>query len=113
MPLPESQLPGLQAWGRERRVVFVYYRIQPARVPALLLAFERGMADAGEWKARLMRRIDEEAGLQTWMEIYSLRDEAPSSNGSLQESIERCARAAGIVDLVDGARHYEIFEPCA
>jgi hypothetical protein len=117
MRVPELQPPGSQALARERRVVFVYYQVRAARIPALLQAFERGRSLAGGWEARLMRRVDaalaDEATLQTWMEIYSLRDEAPPSNDSLQESIECCARAAGIVDLVDGARHYEIFEPCA
>jgi hypothetical protein len=117
MQLPEVMLPGSQGGARERRVVFVYYRVRPGHVPALLLAFERGMSRAGGWEARLMRRVDaalgDDAALQTWMEIYSLCDEAPASNDFLQESIERCARTAGMVDLIDGARHYEIFEPCA
>jgi len=119
MQLPESQLPGSPPRVQERRVVFVYYRLRPSHVPALLQAFERGMSTAGAWEARLMRRVDadgppgEGAVPQTWMEIYSLLGEAPRSNGALREAIERCARAAGIVGLVDGARHYEIFEPCA
>ena len=107
-----------------RRVVFVYYRILSARVPALLEAFAKSMADVGGWNARLMRKVDglagrgvtadeagqAEDGVQTWMEVYSLADEVTLD---VQPMIERLAFAAGIVDLVDGERHYEIFEPCA
>lgn len=116
------------------RVVFVYYRIQPARVPRLQRAFAESLSKAGPWRAQLMRRVDEVAAgdgadpgdLQTWMEVYWLAEgpavDLPAGDGqsippagrqAAHQRIEGLAQAAGIVDLVDGARHYEVFEACA
>jgi len=53
------------------------------------------------------------AALQTWMEVYRLPDGAPSENELVQAAIDGWARAAGILELIDGERHYEIFETCA
>ena len=80
------------------------------------------------WQPRLMRKLgsarddgsvvreedgQREAPLQTWMEVYRLPEGAPSASDVVQAAIDRWARAAGILELIDGERHYEIFETCA
>ena len=117
------------------RAVFVYYKISRAQVAQLQRAFAQVASTPHSWRAQLMRRaeaagssMDPEGDLQTWMEIYWL-DEAAivqslSSEGrpgqarawdheAARQAIEGRARAAGIVDLIDGDRHYEAFESCA
>jgi hypothetical protein len=59
------------------------------------------------------------------MEIYWLDDSAAAGSRppalttadgsieSLRRAIEERARVAGILDLVEGERHYETFESCA
>lgn len=122
MPLPEnSPTPG-------RRVVFVYYRVAAFHAPALQQAFARVKAGIGGWQPRLMRKVpgvrDREAmargpsdrlaqALQTWMEVYRPPHETPQANEDLQPVIDGCVRSAGILDLIEGERHYEFFEPCA
>jgi hypothetical protein len=109
--------PDLPAGGR--KAVFVYYRLPLERIPALRRAFV-GLASAGPWRGQLMRKIPvQPAGagdddhLQTWMEVYWLAEDAPPEPQVLQRTIERCAQAAGIAELIEGERHYEVFEACA
>lgn len=112
MPAPDASADG-------RRAFFVYYRLRPERVPALLQAFA-GLRMTIPCRARLMRKaelVEDQGGDgscgQTWMEVYWLADDAPTDVQALQQAIECCADAAGIVALIDGERHYEAFETCA
>lgn len=122
MPLPDgTSTPGC-------RVVFVYYRVQAAHAPALQQAFARVRADIDGWQPQLMRKVpgvrDRESPArgpadrlqqapQTWMEVYWPPPEVSQENDDLQSAIDGCVRRAGLLALIEGERHYEIFEPCA
>jgi hypothetical protein len=119
MPLPETDLSQNGA-----RTIFVYYRVHPSKAAALQQAFAGVAAGMGEWQPRLMRKVaddDREATtgeradqrLQTWMEVYRPPVEAARSNGAMRALIDGCARSAGLLELIEGERHFEIFEPCA
>ncbi len=123
MPPPESGLPQPGA-----RAVFVYYRVRPSNGAALEKAFADVAVGIGGWQPRLMRKVDEDGHgknaardspgqgqehLQTWMEVYRSPAEAPQSNDAIRSLIDGCVRSAGIFELIEGGRHYEIFEPCA
>ena len=121
---------------RTRGAIFVYYKVGRERVAQLREAFERVAAIPFPaftciGRVQLMCRAATEsaAGLpdavQTWMEIYWL-EIRPVSGGqtlgrsddgqevdSLKQAIEVRAREAGIIDLVEGVRHYEAFDSCA
>jgi hypothetical protein len=118
--------PGLGPPGD--RVVFVYYRIHPSRAAALRQAFAGVVTSMAKWQPRLMRKVQSggdgtaaatgqsgqlKASLQTWMEVYRPPDEVAQAGEAVQSQIDDCARAAGIFGLIEGERHYEIFEPCA
>lgn len=128
MPLPEAGPPAPGAHFVSARAVFVYYRVQPTHAAALQQAFAGVVARLGGWQPRLMRKVADDRDhpatvggsvgrqqerLQTWMEVYRSPTEAPQSNETLRSLIDGCARNAGILALIDGKRHYEIFEPCA
>ena len=122
MPPPDTEPPQHGA-----RAVFVYYHVQPRNVAALRLAFAGVVDGLGGWQPRLMRKVEDDrdglAGggespgqrqgrLQTWMEIYR-SPAAAQSNEAMRAVIDGCVRRAGILELIEGERHYEIFEPCA
>src|SRR5258706_14207333 len=105
------------------RELFIYYRIQPARAAAALAAVQavqRSLCDRHpRLAARLLRRSDEPGDnpndtpndQQTWMETYSFPDAAGVSF-ALQAEIE-AQTADALMPFVLGARHIEIFVPCA
>ena len=115
------------------RVVFVYYRVEPRQAAALQQAFAAVVDAAGDWQPRLMRKVAEDydgqaavheptgrrpedlqpEDLQTWMEVYRPPPAAPLSNDALRSFVDDGVRRAGILELITGERHYEIFEPCA
>lgn len=120
-----------------QRAIFVYYKVAPGHVTQLQAAFRQAASISSPAfpslrAVQLMRRREEPGSpaaephaLQTWMEIYWLDDTpqaleapraapvAPESLESLRLAIEGRARAAGILALVEGLRHYEAFESCA
>jgi hypothetical protein len=119
-----------------RGAIFVYYKVGRERVELLRAAFERAAvapfpAFPCIRRVELMRRsgagspADLSDAAQTWMEIYWLEQwpiAAGNTSGgwepgqdldSLQQAIEDRAREAGIIDLVEGTRHYEAFDSCA
>ena len=110
----------MPAEGRANRSgrwsVFVYYTLAADKAPDLRQAAARlGSVDA-PWRLELMRRADvdpQATQLQTWMEVYTLEDSAHRDPAELRHLIEVRAQEAGILDLIDGTRHYEVFETCA
>jgi hypothetical protein len=106
------------------RELFIYYRIQTVRAAAALAAvqaMQQGLCDRHpRLAARLLRRPDEPGDnpndtpndQQTWMETYSFPDAGGGVSFELQAEIE--AHAADVLmPFVLGARHIEIFVPCA
>lgn len=100
-----------------RREVFVYYTtLAAAGEPRILQAYAALARRLAHWQPELMRRADGAAagkGLQTWMEVYRLDGSEPADLEQLQGLIEAAARDAGILAIVDGERHYEVFDSCA
>ena len=114
-----------------RRAVFVYYKVAASKIArlkeavAVLVAASVGPRTTASlpWRIELMRRVpdDPSSDLQTWMEIHWLADAAADQGDQgdggapavIRQRIEACAAAAGIVELIDGERHYEVFESCA
>lgn len=101
------------------RELFIYYRINTASAAFALpvvQAMQHGLRDRyPKLAARVMRRPDEPGDKpntqQTWMEIYSFAD-PDGVTSELQAEIE--ARAADVLTpFIVGARHTEVFVPCA
>ena len=94
------------------RELFIYYRVRLDRAAAVQAAVQRLHAqlryDNPQLSARLLRRPDEENGLQTWMEIYTAE---LGITDDIQARIEAGAHA--LLPLIDGPRHIEVFIPCA
>ena len=94
------------------RELFVYYRIRSNDAAAARAAGPRVQAqlrrDDPQLSARLLRRPEEENGLQTWMEIYA------ADAGISEETQARIEAAAqALLPMLDGPRHTEVFIPCA
>jgi Domain of unknown function (DUF4936) len=96
------------------RELFVYYRARSNDAPALEAAVQamqaRLRAEHPALTTRLLRRPDENGGLQTWMETYSTTRIGGVTPG-LQTHIE--AQALALAPLIDGPRHIEVFIACA
>ena len=93
------------------RELFVYYRVRAAdaavaREAVNTMHNELRSAHPG-LQARLLRRESASAGVQTWMETYSLGIGTQGIEAELEAFIE--ARAAGLLRLIDGSRHVESF----
>ena len=87
--------------------LFIYYRVPVSDAQALLQRVQTMQSRLlAEWQvqASLKRRADEAAGgHQTWMEIYL---QVP--DGFLP-ALDAAVHQAGLMDLIDGARHVETF----
>lgn len=103
------------------RELYVYYRVATQHADALTLAV-RAMQDRLRrvhpgLQARLLRRTDNIAGEDTWMETYAAPSSSGASDAAVGVSDELCARieheAAAWQHLRTGRRHTEVFEPCA
>lgn len=99
------------------RELFIYYRspVQHAdSVMATVHAFQAQLSlEHPGLLARLLRRPEVKSGHITWMETYSIAtmNAGLSLDDTLQQQIE--SRAAPLHGLIDGARHTEVFAPCA
>jgi Domain of unknown function (DUF4936) len=94
------------------RELFVYYRVRSDNAAEANAAVQRMQAqlrdDHPHLSARLLRRPEEEDGLQTWMEIYAAE---VGITDEMSSSIE--TQAFALAPLIDGPRHTEVFVPCA
>jgi hypothetical protein len=103
------------------RGLFIYYRINASSAASALQAAQamqhRLRDQHPQLAARLWRRPDEPGGSptdeaptqQTWMETYSFADTGVTPE--LQAEIEEAASV--LKDFIVGARHTEVFVPCA
>lgn len=99
------------------RELYVYYRAAALNADALQVAVS-AMHDHLRQSypglhARLLRRTDTAAGVDTWMETYT-RPQGLNTGGvtdAMCAHIEQ--EAAASHHLRAGPRHTELFEPCA
>lgn len=103
------------------RGLFIYYRIDAGSAPSALQAAQAMQSRLREQHpqlaAHLWRRpdepgdspIDEAPTQQTWMETYSFADTGVTPE--LQAEIEQAACV--LEPFIVGARHTEVFVPCA
>ena len=99
------------------RELYVYYRAPVHEAEALQLAVtemqERLRREIPGLQARLLRRTDQAAASDTWMETYAV---SPAANAggvtdALSATIEQYAAAWR--HLCEGPRHTEVFDACA
>ena len=97
--------------------LYVYYRVPVDEAEALQLAVnemqERLRRDIPGLQARLLRRSDQAAASDTWMETYTV---SPAANAggvteALRTTIEQ--HASAWQHLCEGRRHTELFDACA
>jgi len=93
------------------RELFIYYRVDDAHVAAARRAVDAmhdrlRQAHPG-LAARLLIRIGDGSGLQTWMETYALPGSTHGVDGDLEAGIE--TEAASWTHLVSGSRRSEAF----
>ncbi|WP_280150320.1 DUF4936 family protein [Piscinibacter sp. XHJ-5] len=99
------------------RELFIYYRIPSAAADEALAAALALQARLRQrhpgLTARLLRRPDDANEQQTWMETYAyLRDTEPAGVTSALEA-EIADEARVLAPFIAGARHTEVFIPCA
>jgi hypothetical protein len=99
------------------RELFIYYRTRPdsaARVRTCVRDFQaRLTAGHPGLAARLMCRPESVDGATTWMETYSMDPTHSPLGVSPALALEIEQQAAGLAACLIGARHVEVFEPCA
>ena len=99
------------------RELYAYYRVSVHRADALQVAVtemqKRLRREVPGLQARLLRRTDPAAGLDTWMETYSMLfvTSAGGIGDALRATIEQ--QASAWRHLCDGPRHTEVFDACA
>ncbi len=93
--------------------LYVYYRVQhhhSAELQALVITMQKKLSNLHGMNFSLKRRVEKNVDYQTWMEIYcSVAEE-------FADLLERAVQNAGVMRLIDGERHNEIFvdiPPCA
>ena len=95
------------------REVFVYYRVADERAASAQALVARLQAQVRDrhpgLETRLLRRPEAVGDVWTWMETYAWPQSAEGVTVTLQAEIE--AAAAGLMALLEGARHTEVFEP--
>ena len=99
------------------RELYVYYRVPVDEAEALQLAVtemqERLRRENPGLQARLLRRTDQAAASDTWMETYAVSPDcnAGGVTEALRATIEQ--HAAAWQHLCEGPRHTEVFDACA
>jgi hypothetical protein len=98
------------------RELYIYYRIPVDEAPAARDAVDAMQARLRQrhpgLSARLLRRPHEHEHQQTWMEIYAMRGDAAGVTPQIEADIAQAA-AAALAPFGVGARHTEVFVPCA
>ncbi len=98
------------------RELYVYYQVPVHQADALRITVtemqDRLRRETPGLQARLLRRTDQTAGADTWMETYAV---SPATNAcgvsdALRATIEQ--HAAAWRRLCDGPRHTEVFDAC-
>jgi len=86
--------------------LYVYYRVQhhhSAELQAMVMTMQETLSNLYGLSFSLKRRVEKNGDYQTWMEIYfSISDE-------FADVLGHAVTNAGLLRLVDGERHNEIF----
>jgi hypothetical protein len=86
--------------------LYVYYRVQhhySAELQAIVMTMQKNLNNLHELSFSLKRRVEKNVDYQTWMEIYfSVSDE-------FADVLAQAVTNAGLLRLIDGERHNEIF----
>ena len=86
--------------------LYVYYRVQhhhSAELQALVITMQKKLSNLHGMNFSLKRRVEKNVDYQTWMEIFfSVSDE-------FADLLELAVNDAGLMRLIDGERHNEIF----
>lgn len=86
--------------------LYVYYRAAGTDAPQLkarVLAMQAQLTSEYGIQAALKRRPKEEAGMQTWMEVYL------SVPDGFEPVLQQAVHEAGLPALIHGPRHVEHF----
>ncbi len=86
--------------------LYVYYKVDPAAAAELatrVTAMQSQLASNQHVAVALRRRPGEQDGKQTWMEVY------PDVPAGFDAALAQAVGESGIVGLIDGPRHTEIF----
>jgi len=93
--------------------VYVYYRVRPTDAAAVIAAVRALHASLRaampELSCTLSRRAEQDGDLLTLMETYAHAD---GVTGDWQRAIE-CSAHEQLAAWIVGARHVEVFVPCA
>jgi hypothetical protein len=74
-----------------------------AELQAIVMNMQKNLSNLHEMNFSLKRRVEKNVDYQTWMEIYfSVSDEFVAV-------LEHAVTSAGLLRLIDGERHNEIF----
>ncbi len=99
------------------RELFIYYRIPVAKADEALAAahaFQARLCTRHPGlTARLMRRPEMYDSEQTWMEIYAFDPERKPGGVTPECQSDIETEALCMAGLSAGARHTEVFVPCA
>ena len=86
--------------------LYVYYRVQhqhSAELQAIVMNMQKNLSNLHGLLFSLKRRVEKNVDYQTWMEIYfSVSDE-------FADVLSQAVTKAGLMRLIDGDRHNEIF----
>jgi hypothetical protein len=86
--------------------LYVYYRVQHhhcAELQAMVMTMQETLSNLHGLSYSLKRRVEKNVDYQTWMEIYfSISDE-------FADVLGHAVTNAGLLRLIDGERHNEIF----
>jgi Domain of unknown function (DUF4936) len=86
--------------------LYVYYRVQnhhSAELQALVMTMQKNLRNLHGLSFSFKRRVEKNVDYQTWMEIYfSVSDE-------FADVLGHAVTNAGLLRLIDGERHNEIF----
>ena len=86
--------------------LYVYYRVQhhhSAELQAMVMIMQKKLSNLHGLSFSLKRRVEKNMDYQTWMEIYfSVSDEFVAV-------LEHAVTSSGLLRLIDGERHNEIF----
>lgn len=99
------------------RELFIYYRVHTGRRGDALAAVTAMQAQLcarhPQLVARLLQRDGAPAEPHTWMETYRTDPLLDTLGISAALQAEIAASAFALQEFIDGARHTEVFQPCA